>query len=294
MTTIIGTHSGSFHADDVFAIATLTMLHPDYEIRRSRDPEVWKTCDYLVDVGGFYDHSQRIYDHHFRNAPAYHDGLKMSSVGLIWKHYGEQVCGSKEVAERVCYSLIRGLDANDNGVSLSQPIEGAPEACEVSLSGMIAMMNPIDRSRVDEVFCQEVERARLIIQSSIDHAKQWFDSHHEVQVALKEALRERRRYIVVSEDCKWVGHLLSMHENHRILYVVYPHGPKWYLRGVPQEKGSFANRKDFPDAWGGLRDEEFSEVTGIPDGIFCHHGLFICAAQSYESAIKLVNLAIKA
>ena len=75
MKKIFGTHSGAFHADDVFAIAALSMLHPDYEIRRSRDPEVWAQCDFLVDVGGHYTHAEKVYDHHFKDGPTYDDGL---------------------------------------------------------------------------------------------------------------------------------------------------------------------------------------------------------------------------
>ena len=56
----IGSHSGNFHADDVFAVAALILMHPEYRILRSRDPEIWKECDYLVDVGGVYDHKNKI------------------------------------------------------------------------------------------------------------------------------------------------------------------------------------------------------------------------------------------
>lgn len=34
------------------------------EVIRSRDPELWKTCDALVDVGGVYDVDKLRFDHH--------------------------------------------------------------------------------------------------------------------------------------------------------------------------------------------------------------------------------------
>lgn len=156
MKKIIGTHNGAFHADDVFAIAALSILHPDHEIRRSRDPEIWAQCDFLVDMGGHYTHEEKVYDHHFKEGPTYEDGLKMSSVGLIWSHYGAEICGGPLVADRVRRQLIRQFDAIDNGVKLTHHIEDFSDVREISLSDSISMMNPQDHSKTDEAFAAEV------------------------------------------------------------------------------------------------------------------------------------------
>ena len=39
MTGLIATHSGSFHADDVFGVAVLAALFPQHRIVRTRDPQ---------------------------------------------------------------------------------------------------------------------------------------------------------------------------------------------------------------------------------------------------------------
>lgn len=294
MKKIFGTHSGAFHADDVFAIAALSMLHPDYEIRRSRDPEGWAQCDFLVDVGGHYSHAEKVYDHHFKDGPTYDDGLKMSSVGLIWSHYGVAICGCPLVADRVCRRLIRQFDAIDNGVTLTHHIEDFSDVREISLTGSISMMNPLDHSKADEAFANEVLRARLLLQASIARARRWMESRAGLETALKEALAEARSYILVPEDCKWPEHLFNSKGNETILYAIFPKGKKWFAQAVPSAPGEFSNRKDFPVAWAGLCDEEFSTVAEVPDGIFCHHGLFLCATGSLESTLKLVGDAIKA
>ncbi|WP_435237702.1 MYG1 family protein [Psychromonas sp. PT13] len=294
MKKIIGTHSGAFHADDVFAVASLSMLYPEYEIQRSRDPEVWAKCDFLVDVGGYYNHDEKIYDHHFKDGPAYDDGLKMSSIGLIWKHYGAEICGSEVIADRVCKRLIRQFDAIDNGVTLTSHIEDFADTREISLSGSIGMMNPVDNDKADEVFAGEVVRARSLIKSAIEQATHWMNSRTGLESALKEALDKKLAYIVLPEGCKWTEHLFNSENNESILYAIFPNGEKWYARAVPAAPGDFANRKDFPKTWAGLRDVEFSQVAGIPDGVFCHHGLFICATGSFESTLKLVVDAIDA
>jgi len=53
------------------------------------------------------------------------------------------------------------------------------------------------------------------------------------------------------------------------------------------------NRKNFPKLWAGLRDEELQNVTGVPDAIFCHRGLFLAIAKSKEGAIKLAQIAVE-
>lgn len=294
MKKIFGTHSGAFHADDVFAIAALSILHPDYEIRRSRDPKVWAQCDYLVDVGGHYTHAEKVYDHHFKDGPAYDDGLKMSSLGLIWSHYGSEICGCPQVADRVCRRLIRQFDAIDNGVMLSTPTEAFSDAREISLSTSISMMNPPDLGKTDAVFPGEVLRARLLLEASITNARHWMESRVGLEAALQEALDAARSYILVPEECKWPEHLFNSKGNETIFYAVFSKGKKWFAQAVPSALGEFSNRKDFPAAWAGLCDEEFSAVAQVPDGIFCHHGLFLCATGSLESTLKLVNCAIKA
>lgn len=69
----IGTHNGTFHCDEVLACCMLKIL-PEYneaEIVRTRDENVLKTCDIVVDVGGKYEPKSHRYDHHQRLVPLY-------------------------------------------------------------------------------------------------------------------------------------------------------------------------------------------------------------------------------
>ena len=218
----------------------------------------------------------------------------MSSVGLIWSHYGSAICGSPDVADRVCRRLIRQFDAIDNGVTLTHHIEEFSDVREISLSGSISMMNPQDQAKTDDAFAGEVVRARLLLQASISSARHWIASRGGLEKALQEALATAHSYILVPEDCKWPEHLFNSKGNESILYAIFTRDEKWFAQAVPSAPGSFSNRKDFPAAWAGLCDEAFSEVAQVPDGIFCHHGLFLCATGSFESTRKLVDDAIKA
>ena len=63
---IIGTHSGTFHADESLACFMLlkTKQFAGSQIVRTRDPAVLEKCDVIVDVGGTYEPEKHRYDHH--------------------------------------------------------------------------------------------------------------------------------------------------------------------------------------------------------------------------------------
>src|SRR5690606_7569866 len=93
----IVTHNGSFHADDIFACATLT-LHLEqqgkgYKIIRTRDESRIDSADFVVDVGGIYDEKTNRFDHHQPGGAGSRDnGVPYAAFGLVWKHYGHLVC----------------------------------------------------------------------------------------------------------------------------------------------------------------------------------------------------------
>ena len=64
--TLIGTHSGAFHCDEVFASQMLlkTNKFANSIIVRTRDQEIIEQMDIVIDVGAVFDHSKHRYDHH--------------------------------------------------------------------------------------------------------------------------------------------------------------------------------------------------------------------------------------
>ena len=102
----IGTHSGSFHCDEVMACSILKLLpqFKEAEIIRSRDNAVLETCDIVVDVGAVYNTENHRYDHHQREFNLtlgdcnknYFDQewakrTKLSSAGLVYAHFGKDI-----------------------------------------------------------------------------------------------------------------------------------------------------------------------------------------------------------
>src|ERR1035437_8037366 len=92
---ILVTHNGIFHADDIFATATLSLLLDGHiKVTRTRDENLIKSADYVYDVGGIYDPALNRFDHHQVGGAGKRDnGIPYAAFGLVWMQYGETVCG---------------------------------------------------------------------------------------------------------------------------------------------------------------------------------------------------------
>lgn len=62
----IGTHSGTFHCDEVLAVYLLQQLPEfrNHKLLRTRDQQLLDLCDIVVDVGSAYNPTVKRYDHH--------------------------------------------------------------------------------------------------------------------------------------------------------------------------------------------------------------------------------------
>ena len=98
----IVTHSSGFHTDDVFAVATLLIMlgeNADVEIIRSRDMEVIKTGDYVVDVGGVHDPVTNRFDHHQAGGAGKRENdIPYASFGLVAI---SELCRTKTCLEKI-------------------------------------------------------------------------------------------------------------------------------------------------------------------------------------------------
>ena len=100
------THNGSFHTDDIFAAAALSLMlekkGDSFEIIRTHDPEAIEKGDYVFDVGGIYDEEKNRFDHHQKSFKEKRENdILYSSFGLVWKKYGLEISGSEKIAKIV-------------------------------------------------------------------------------------------------------------------------------------------------------------------------------------------------
>lgn len=282
----IATHNGNFHADDVFSVAALKSLFPTSKLVRTRDLDLIAKADIVIDVGGKYDSATGRFDHHQRGGAGERgNGIPYSSFGLIWQKYGVEICqGNQEVAHAVDTGLVSTIDAIDCG-----HVEGV--ASGISLSHTISMFNPTwqEDSHFDTCFDEAVNFAARVLTRFIASANGGISAKDIVAKAIENA--EDPRVIVLEQYTPWKRTVHSLSKE--ALYVIYPSQTgQWRIQTVPVELGSFDDRKSLPQAWAGLSDQALQEVTGIDDAMFCHNGLFIAGAESFESTMKMASMAL--
>ena len=283
----IATHSGNFHADDVFSIAALKNIFSTFNLVRTRDLEVIGKADVVIDVGGIYDPETGRFDHHQRGgAGERENGIPYSSFGLVWKKYGLEICGgNQDVANSVDSSLVSTIDAIDCG-----HVEGVSKG--ISLSQTISMFNPTweEESHYDVCFDEAVAFASRVLTRFIASASGGINAKSIVAKAIEQA--EDPRVIVLEQYTPWKRTVHALSED--ALFMVYPSDSgQWRIQTVPVEPGSFENRKSLPKAWAGLSDKALQDVTQLDDAMFCHNGLFIGGAASFESTMKMAAMALE-
>ena len=282
----IVTHNGNFHADDVFSIAAFKSIFPSFKLIRTRDSELIGKADIVIDVGGEYDPDTDRFDHHQRGgAGERENGIPFSSFGLIWQKYGLEICqGNQDVANAVDAGLVSNIDAIDCG-----HVEGVVKG--ITLSQTISMFNPTwqEDSHFDTCFDEAVDFALRVLTRFIASASGGVSAKAIVAKAIENT--EDPRVIVLEQYTPWKRTVHTLSEE--ALYVVYPSQTgEWRIQTVPVELGSFEDRKSLPKPWAGLSDKELQEVTGIDDAMFCHNGLFIAGAESFESIMKMASIAV--
>ncbi len=291
-TPTVAAHSGKFHADDVFAVASLSLFFAGkIKVIRTRDEKIIEASDYVVDVGGIYDPHKNRFDHHQTGGAGKREsGIPYASFGLVWKSYGERIAGSKAAADLIDQKLVTPVDAFDNGISISKEI--FPEIRNYDIGAVIGSMNPNwneDKNQTDAIFLKAVETAKAILLREIKSANAALESEKIVLDIYHKT--EDKRLIVLDRDYDWEHVLQKFPEP---LYVLFPKESDWRVKAVRANFNSFENRKNLPATWAGKRGGELATLTGVSDALFCHNMLFITSARSREGALKLATIALEA
>ena len=283
-------HNGRCHADDVFAVATLQLRFGEgIEVVRTRDEATISGAEIVADVGHTYDPAARRFDHHQPGgAGVRENGVPYASFGLVWKAFGEEVCGSAAAAERVDRSLVQPIDAADNGFPIADSRPGMP--LEFDFGEIVKAFLPTwleDEAGQDAAFFEIVPFARRLLARVIEHAKARVKGN-ELAAAAYAASPDPR--LLVLEGPYSSGEVTEAHPE--ILFVVSPDvfADRWNLKTV--QDAQYKNRLPLPEAWAGLRDADLEAATGVPGATFCHRGRWFCAAQTREAALTLATLAL--
>lgn len=311
MNKVIVTHSGAFHADDVFGVGVLAALHPDHELVRTRDAQAIARGHFAVDVGGEWDPARGRFDHHQRGfGGARPGGEGYASAGLVWQAFGTAYVAEvarqtgavlpqaalEAIAADVDASLVRYLDLVDTGAALPAP----------GLFGLSSQVALLNTTWLEEQGHDAAARARLQLERFREAMGMVQRLLHRTvlrrvgqelaadRVRAASRLLQDRLLLLAEGGMPWTAVVVG--EMPLVQLVLYPEsdedGERHVLRTVPVEAGSFANRLDLPAAWAGLRDQELAQASGVPDALFCHTNRFIAVARSREGALRMAEIAL--
>lgn len=284
---IIATHNGPFHADDVFGVAILLLIHPDAAVIRTRDPGKLQEATIRLDVGKEYNSETGDYDHHQpEGAGQRENGIPYASSGLIWKHYGMKLVKTQEAFDYIDQKIIQPMDAVDNGINTYE----ATTAFPYTVSDIIRAYNPNWQTErdYDECFQEAVTWAKAVLHKEITKANGIVQAQEIVRDAIKKS---KNGIIVLDTFCPWKRTAI---EESTAQFIIYPALGGWNIQCIPIKEESFSCRKQLPKQWAGLDGKELADVTGVNDAVFCHRNRFIAKAETKEGALKLAELAVNA
>jgi len=211
--TKIITHNGIFHADEVFAVALLLSTifrdkEDDYVIKRTRNiteedlnsDDVW-----VIDVGGAYNPSKKLFDHH-------HDGTLPASCILVLNYLLSTGDISTELYNEL-YKPLKAVSDIDTG--------GFAQFNGFQVNSLIKSFNCIG----DEGFNISLDVCMCYIETCIDSVKQGEESLQlwENAVKIGDHIRVCERFPI-----HW-----KRYENAR--YMVYPLDGKWNVLTINSE-----------------------------------------------------------
>lgn len=184
---------------------------------------------------------------------------------------------------------------NEGGVSIPDAVDPAKMSTEQK------------QAEEDERFLKASQFVgQQFLSELMDKYHSWLPARGVVQQAFSDRIKydQGGRIMVVPhrpEGLPWSDHLYALERENKVegqvLYVLFAENgesdSKWRIRAVSAEAGSFENRKDLPNAWKGLRDEELSKVSGVNGGVFIHAGGFIGGNKTFDGALDMAKKALE-
>jgi uncharacterized UPF0160 family protein len=230
--------------------------------------------------------------------------------------------------EKIYADFIEAFDANDNGINViaAKDLEKAGLAKQFedrgfSIASVVNRYNYGARSaNTEETKTPEAkqaeentrfEKASMFVGEQFlieltDRANSWLPARTAVKQAYDGRLQydSQGRILVLPDGMPWADHLYNLEKETpiptgiapQVLYVLFPEDKpegKWRIRAVSKENGGFVNRKDLPDAWKGVRDEQLDQISGVQGCVFVHAAGFIGGNKSFDGALAMAKKALE-
>lgn len=283
------THSGTMHADEVFATAFLSLYRGDIDLFRTPEVNPNNYPEAIV-----YDVGRGKFDHHQEGRKVRENGIPYCSLGLLWKEYGKdflikrRIDNVDEVFENIDKDFIEGIDAIDNGIF--QKVESTYKMR--NLCDVIKLFNPSFESDENESdqFLKAVDIAIKIFEEEILSIIGRVKAKKMLEEKIPEAIE--KHYLELEKFMPYEESIYTLDTEKQIYFVVFPSNRGGYAaKTLYNSSEEHISRVDFPEEWAG-HGKELAEITGVEGATFCHLGRFIVSATTREAIIKLVEIAI--
>lgn len=279
------THSGKFHADDVFSSALLLYLNPQITITRgNRVPEEYD--------GIVFDIGRGRYDHHQRDSRVRENGVPYAAFGLLWEELGGEILG-ETLAQRFDEEFVQPLDNNDNTGEKNE------------LATLIGNFNPVwdeteaadgvteeERDRGLSVgFLRAVQVAGMVLENKFARyrADARADEKIDQVLVMQETQGGDARILVLPEFVPCQKRLKETDT----AFVIFPSNRGGYCIQPQKKPGSMNYKCSFPKQWLGLENGELQEATGLASAGFCHKGGFLMTVGDEADAIRACEISLE-
>jgi uncharacterized UPF0160 family protein len=277
----VGTHDGTFHADEVTACALLILfdLIDKDKIIRTRDPQLLSQREFVCDVGGIYEPSSKRFDHHQSEYRG-----ELSSAGMIWLYLKNEGVVDESTYDYFNRALIWGVDAVDNGRAILE--EGS-----CTFSQVISNFVPPRYDAPPEDQRQAFFEALDFVLRHLQRLRTRYEYILSCREKVAASMKKKEKFLYFDEAMPWMESFFEMGgETHPATFVIMPSGGHWKLRGIPPTHSERMKvRVPLPQEWAGLLGDDLKRVTGIKGAIFCHKGRFISVWETKEDVFKALE-----
>lgn len=283
------THSGTMHADEVFATAFLSLYLGDIDLFRITQVN---PLDYPEAI--IYDVGRGEFDHHQEDRRVRENGIPYCSFGLLWDKYGmdflalRNIENIEEVFNYIDKDFIEGIDAIDNGIF---PKVEAPYKIR-NICDVIKLFNPSFESEQSESeqFLKAVDVAVKIFEEEIVNAVARVKARKIVETKIEEGIKNH--YLLLDHFMPYEEVVFKNDPDKEIYFAVYPSNRGGYAaKTIPVAYDDKTDRVPFPEEWAG-HGEELAEISGVEGATFCHLARFLVCANTLDAVLKLVSITI--
>ena len=261
------THSGMFHADDVFSTALLTLVKPDIKINRiARVPDGYKGLVYDIGYGR--------YDHHQADKRTRENGIAYAAFGLLWEKIGPALLG-QELSDRIDKSFVEKIDYSDN------------TGIRNMLSTTISEFNPCwDEDKTsDECFFEAVSFAKRILERKINYEISAVRAKKVIYASLDKSYN---RCVLLEKPMPWKDVLVGTDTE----FVIYPSVRGGYIvQTVPRSNDDSTPVIPLPKEWLGKNKSELEKISGIASITFCHASGYLAGAEELGDVWRMIDIA---